>query len=104
VLLTDLTEPSAMESLFDAVPALLRRHIVVVGAVADPELRSRAQASPASVEEAYVGAAAGASLVVREEAASRLRRMGATVIDREPGQLAGRLADEYLRVKARGRL
>ena len=104
VLLTDLTEPSAMESLFEAVPALVRRHVVVVATVTDPELARRARAAPSSVDDAYLQAAAGSALVAREQAAARLTRMGATVIDREPGRLAGRLADEYLRVKATRRL
>ncbi len=35
---------------------------------------------------------------------TRLRGLGATVIDARPGELATGLADTYLRVKATGRL
>lgn len=104
VLLTDLTEPAAMDSLFAAVPSLVHRHLVVVGSVRDPGLVELAAGPPASAEGAYLQAAAGAALVGRERAAARLTGLGATVIDREPGRLAGRLADEYFRIKQKGRL
>lgn len=104
VLLTDLAEPAAMESLFEAVPALVHRHLLIVGSIRDPDLVGRAQALPSSTEEAYLQAAAGAALMGRERAAAKLGSLGAVVIDREPGRLAGRLADEYLRIKVRGRL
>jgi uncharacterized protein (DUF58 family) len=104
VLLTDLAEPSAMESLFAAVPALVHRHLLIVGSIRDPDLVGRAQSPPTSAEDAYLQAAAGAALVGRERAAAQLASLGAVVVDREPGRLAGRLADEYLRIKVRGRL
>ena len=104
VLLTDLTEPAAMESLFAAVPALVHRHLLIVGSIRDPDLVRRAQSPSPSAEEAYLQAAAGAALVGRERAAAHLGSLGAVVVDREPGRLAGRLADEYVRIKVRGRL
>jgi uncharacterized protein (DUF58 family) len=104
VLLTELTDPSAMESLFRAMPALVTRHLVVVGAVTDPAVIELCRAAPLSSEEVYLKAAAEASLATRRASAQRLRSMGATVIDAGPMQLPGRLADEYLRIKAHGRL
>jgi hypothetical protein len=44
------------------------------------------------------------ALAERERATARLRGMGAIVVDAPPDQLAARLADTYLDVKARGRL
>jgi uncharacterized protein (DUF58 family) len=104
VLLTDLTQPEAMDSLFAAVPALLQRHLLIVGSIRDPDLVRIAREAPATAGDAYVQAASGASLMARERAAERLVALGATVIDREPGKLAGRLTDEYVRIKRRGRL
>lgn len=104
VVLTELNEVAAIESLLDAMPMLTSKHLVIVGAVVDPVVEELARAVPASSQEAYVKAAAEASLLAREEAALKLRSMGATVVDRKPGELAGRLADEYLRIKAFGRL
>jgi uncharacterized protein (DUF58 family) len=104
VLLTELTDEAAMESLFAALPAILGRHLVIVAALVDPEIESAALAVPGSSEEAYLKAAAAESISSRERAAARLRRMGVVVVDRPPGRLAGELADQYLRIKAFGRL
>jgi uncharacterized protein (DUF58 family) len=104
VLLTELTEESALESLFQAVPALVGRHLVIIGAVQDPQLEAIARSMPATSEEAFEKAAATQALDARERAATRLRRMGVRVIDQPPGRLAGQIADTYLRIKAFGRL
>ncbi len=44
------------------------------------------------------------ALAERDRAVARLRGMGAIVLDAPPGQLAPRLADTYLNLKARGGL
>jgi uncharacterized protein (DUF58 family) len=104
VLLTELTEPGAMQTLFQAMPALVTRHLVVVGSVIDPLVLGLSTSAVTSSEQVYRKAAAQSTLDTRATAALRLRSMGATVIDTNPGELPGRLADEYLRIKARGRL
>jgi uncharacterized protein (DUF58 family) len=60
--------------------------------------------TPTSSEEAYERAAAAGFLAWRDRAASRIRSLGATVIDAPPGALAAAVADEYLDVKSAGRL
>jgi uncharacterized protein (DUF58 family) len=104
VLFTELTEQSAMESLFAAIPALLPRHMLMVASVVDPEVVALRDAPPASYDEAYLGAAAAAAMDARERTGRRLRSMGVMVEDHEPGRLAGAVADRYLRVKTAGRL
>jgi uncharacterized protein (DUF58 family) len=104
VLFTELAERSALEGLFDALPVLLSRHLVIVGSVIDPELQQLADAAASSSEEAYVKAAAAAELHARASVAAHLRRLGATPLDRRPGRLAGAVVDEYLKIKAFGRL
>jgi uncharacterized protein (DUF58 family) len=104
ILLTDLVDEAVLDPLYQNLPSLLARHLVVVGSVLDPQVESFATSVPSSSEEAYLKAAAMGALSSRDRAAARLRRMGAVVIDAPAGELAGRLADQYLRIKAYGRL
>lgn len=104
VLFTELTEESAMEALFGALPVLLPRHLLMVGAIVDPQLLAIRSSTPDSFEATYLTAAAAEALSARDRASARLRAMGATVIDRAPGSLAGAVADRYLQIKSAGRL
>ncbi len=76
----------------------------MVAAVTDPTVARWAASSPNDAEGAYRKAAALSSLAERSRTTARLRGLGATVVDATPGQLAPRLADSYLKVKATGRL
>ena len=103
VVLTDLVVQAVDESLLPAMPLISRTHLVLVGAVRDPEVEAWAAASE-DEEDPHRRAAAIASLAERDHAIARLEGLGATVIDAPPGELAAQLADAYLRFKARGRL
>ena len=104
VLLTDLVEQAVGESLLPALPVLTRDHLLLVGAVQDPQVRRWADTAPTDAESAYRQAAAARTLRTRDRAAARLRAAGATVVDAPPDRLAARLGDAYLDVKAAGRL
>ncbi len=104
VVLTDLVEQALIESLLPAMPLIAARHRVVVAAVHDPAVVRWAETRPADAEEAYRAAAAVDAIDERNRSAARLRGLGATVVDAEPGKLAGRLCDIYLDVKATGAL
>lgn len=104
VLLTDLVEQAVGESLLPALPALSRSHLLLVGAIQDPEVRAWAEADVTDEDGAYLQAAAARTLRARERAAARLRAAGATVVDVAPDRLATDLGDAYLEMKASGRL
>ena len=104
VVLTDLVEQAVGDFLLPALPLISAQHLVVIGAVQDPEVVAWAHATPANPGEAHRKAAAVAALAERERTVGRLRGLGATVVDAIPGRLAPELADAYLRVKATGRL
>jgi uncharacterized protein (DUF58 family) len=104
VILTDLVEQSVGESLLPALPLLARRHVVVVGAVRDPDVERWAADPAADGAETYRKVAAVQSLAARDRAVAELRRRGAIVVDAPPGRLAPQLADAYLSAKATGRL
>lgn len=104
VLFTDLVEQAVGESLLPALPILVRHHVVVVAAVRDPDVVRWAADRPADVEGAYRAAAARSALAERDRTMARLRGLGAVVVDAAPGQLAAKVTDAYLDIKARGSL
>ncbi|MDQ6909189.1 MAG: DUF58 domain-containing protein [Actinomycetota bacterium] len=104
VIFTELAEQAMAETLLPALPLVTRRHLVVVASVTDPEVLRWAHAVPHDAGDSYRKAAAVNSLADRARTVARLRGLGATVIDAEPGRLAPLLADAYLKVKATGRL
>ena len=104
VLLTDLVEQAVGEALLPALPVLTRSHLLLVGAVQDPQVRAWADAPVTDADGAYRQAAAARTLRARERAAARLRAAGAIVVDVAPDRLASELGDAYLEVKAAGRL
>jgi uncharacterized protein (DUF58 family) len=104
VLLTELNEQAAEEYLVPALPLIARSHLIVVGAVREPEVERWAAAPTTDAESAYRRAAAIAALAERARLSARMRSLGVTVVDAAPGRLSGDLADTYLRLKATGRL
>lgn len=104
VLFTDLVEQAVGESLLPALPLLVRHHLVVIAAVRDPDVTGWASRSPQDADEAYRAAAATTALAERDRTVARLRGLGAVVVDAPAGELAPRLADTYLDLKARGSL
>lgn len=104
VLLTDLVEESVGETLLPALPLATRSHLVLVGAVQDPDVVRWAADDALDAGQAYRKAAAVASLASRARATARLRAAGVVVVDAPPGKLAPMLTDAYLEAKAVGRL
>jgi uncharacterized protein (DUF58 family) len=104
VLFTELADQAVTETLLPALPLVSRTHLLVVASVADPDIASWAASVPTDAGTAYRKAAAVAARRERARTVARLRGMGATVVDAEPGRLAPLLADAYLKVKATGRL
>ncbi len=103
VLLTPLEPAAVEEGLLPVLPALVRHHRVVLASVRDPALE-RLSARRGTVEEVY-GAAAAEQVVRRRERTARvLEALGVDVVDAAAEQLPPRLADHYLRLKARGLL
>ncbi len=103
VLLTAL-EPAVVESgVLPVVGPLAHDHVVVLASVADPQvagLRGRRE----TTADVYDAAAAERTELERAAVTLRLRQRGVEVVDALPGDLAPRLADTYLALKAAGRL
>lgn len=104
VVLTELAEAAVTQALLPALPLIARQHVVLVGAVRDPDVDRWARAVPTDPGSVYRKAAAVAALDERRRTVAALRGRGAIVVDAPPSTLAGALADAYLEVKAMGRL
>ncbi|GAA1406251.1 DUF58 domain-containing protein [Oerskovia paurometabola] len=103
VLLTTL-DPAAVETgLLPVVGQLTSTHQVVVASVADPEVAALRAARDSSAE-VYDAAAAARVELERTAVRTVLSRKGVEVVEGLPEELAPRLADTYLALKAAGRL
>ena len=103
VLLSSL-EPAAVESgLLAVVGPLTQDHRVVLASVRDPEVAGL-RAGRAGAAAVFDAAAAERGELERAAVAGRLRRRGVEIVDALPADLAPRLADAYLALKAAGRL
>ncbi|MGF0117714.1 DUF58 domain-containing protein [Promicromonospora sp. Marseille-Q5078] len=103
VLLTSL-DPAAVETgLLPVIARLSGTHQVVVAAVADADA-ARLRTDRSSSAAVYDAAAAARADLERAAVSAVLRQHGAEVVEALPDDLAPRLADTYLALKAAGRL
>ena len=103
VLLTAL-EPSVVENgALPVVGPLAHDHMVVLASVADPEVAALRERRD-SAAEVYDAAAAERTELERAAVTLRLRQRGVEVVDALPDDLAPRLADTYVALKAAARL
>ncbi|MBI1377092.1 MAG: DUF58 domain-containing protein [Frankiales bacterium] len=103
VLLTALEPAALREGLLPYLPALAARHTVVLASVRDGRLDELA-AARGDAPAVYDAASAALAIGARELMTETLLRAGVEVVDAGPDELAPRLADRYLALKAAGRL
>jgi uncharacterized protein (DUF58 family) len=104
VVLLSALDPAAVENgLLRVVDQLASRHQVVLASVRDPEVE-RLRTGREDVAALFDAAAAERTELERLAVAQRLRSHGVEVVDALPDDLAPRLADAYLALKAAGRL
>jgi uncharacterized protein (DUF58 family) len=103
VLLTDLNPAAVTESLLPHIPVLAARHLLLIGAVADPRVDEMA-VQRGEAGRVYAAAAAERARAERARISALLQRRGVTVVDAPPERLPPALADAYLALKAAGRL
>ncbi|KQY47520.1 DUF58 domain-containing protein [Cellulomonas sp. Root137] len=103
VLLTALDPAAVEQGLLGVAGQLTERHQVVLASVSDPEVDTL-RTSRDSAAAVFDAAAAERVGLERAAVAVRLRQRGAEVVDALPDDLAPRLADTYLALKAAGRL
>jgi uncharacterized protein (DUF58 family) len=103
VLATTIDAPGASHGLLTVLPQLTRKHMVVVASVTDPTV-VEATTARSTRDELYVAAAAERALLDQSRVAAAIRQLGAEVVTGAPRDLPPALADQYIALKAAGRL
>jgi uncharacterized protein (DUF58 family) len=98
---TDLAETSMRPEVIDGALQLLRRHVLLFVAMAQPEVEQIAQARPMNVEQLFRAAAAQEMAGRRELLLARLHEQGALTLDLNPEALTSSVLNQYLTVKER---
>ncbi len=99
--ITDLAETSMRPEVIDGALQLLRRHVLLFVAMAQPEVEQIAQARPKNVEQLFRAAAAQEMAGRRELLLARLHEQGALTLDLNPDALTSSVLNHYLTVKER---
>src|SRR5579863_483735 len=98
---TDLAETAMRPEVIDGTVQLLRRHVVLFVAMAQPEVDQVAQAKPRNLDQMFLSAAAQEMAGRRELLLARLHEQGALAMDLNPEALTSTVLNQYLTVKER---
>jgi uncharacterized protein (DUF58 family) len=99
--ITDLPDTAMRPEVIDGATQLLRRHVLLFVAMAQPDVEAIAGARPQSVEQMFRISAAQELTGRRELLLARLREQGALTLDLDPGALTSAVLNQYLKVKER---
>ncbi len=99
--ITDLAETAMRPEVIDGAVQLLRRHVLLFVAMAQPEIESIAQARPGNIDQMFRAAAAQEMAGRRELLLARLHEHGALTLDLNPAALTSSVLNQYLTVKER---
>lgn len=98
---TDLAETAMRPEVIDGAVQLLRRHVLLFVAMAQPEVDAIARSRPKNVEQMFRSAAAQEMTGRRELLLARLHEQGALTLDLNPESLTPSVLNQYLMVKER---
>jgi uncharacterized protein (DUF58 family) len=105
VFITDVIDPRASQALIAHVSRSAARHLAVVVALRNDAIFTAALPRAAGgAAVLYESAAAEELILAREEALTRMRRAGVSVIDVSPERMTASLINRYLEIKSRGAL
>jgi uncharacterized protein (DUF58 family) len=99
--ITDLAETAMRPEVIDGAMQLLRRHVLLFVAMAQPEIDLIAQARPINLAQMFRAAAAQEMAGRRELLLARLHEQGALTLDIHPEFLTSSVLNHYLTVKER---
>jgi uncharacterized protein (DUF58 family) len=98
---TDLAETAMRPEVIDGALQLLRRHVLLFVAMAQPEVDQIAVMRPKNVDQMFLSAAAQEMAGRRELLLARLHEQGALTMDLNPEALTSTVLNQYLTVKER---
>jgi uncharacterized protein (DUF58 family) len=104
VVLTDVLDPESSRELVAHALRLGRRHLVLVVAMADPDLLAARDRPVDRASRAYEWAAAEELLSARRESFETLQRGGALALDVPADKLSPAVVERYLELKERALL
>jgi uncharacterized protein (DUF58 family) len=102
VVFTDFADATSAELMVENVARLMRTHLVLFVVFRDEELETLTTAPPATPDDVSRAVIAERLLRQREAVTSRLRRLGAQIVDAQADVLSTALLNGYLDVKRRG--
>lgn len=101
IIFTEFADPTSAGLMLRAVGRLLDRHLVLFVVMRDAELEGLAAARPHDAADISRAVTAAALLRERQIVITRLRRIGAHVLEAPHAQLGARLLDSYINLKHR---
>jgi uncharacterized protein (DUF58 family) len=99
--ITDIAETAMRPEVIDGAMQMLRRHVLLFVAMAQPEVDTIAHERPDTVEQMFRSAAAQEMAGRRELLIARLHEQGALTLDLNPEAVTSSVLNEYLKVKER---
>lgn len=99
--ITDLAETAMRPEVIDGAMQLMRRHLLLFVAMAQPEVNRIAEGRPKNVEQMFLAAAAQEMAGRRELLLAQLHEQGALTLDLVPEALTSAVLNRYLAVKER---
>ena len=104
VWITDFAETPTTPDVIEYAIQMTQRHLVVFGAINQPDLTALAETTPQTPEEMYRHAAALEIAYRRDLLLRALRQRGVFAFEFVPGMLASSLVNQYLDIKERNLL
>jgi uncharacterized protein (DUF58 family) len=104
VFFTDVMDVRSARTLVSYASRAAQRHVLVVVAIQNEELLAAARPTDSGSLALFRSAAAEELVREREEALSRMRQVGVSVLDVPPSRMAAAAVNRYLEIKARGAL
>ena len=102
VIFTEFADATSAELMIRAAERLVTRHLVLFVVMVDSELEGIAAKIPSAGEDVAAATIAAELLRDRRVVLTRLRRMGALVVEAQPDGMSASLLATYIRVKRQG--